>query len=526
MAFYQDEEDKQDPNTQGAAQQGPTGSGIITGTEGSGTSGAQSAPSSAPTAAPDKPGNFVGLKDYLNANRVQSQKLGDQVAGNLNQNTSEASQALGGAQGAFDQKVKGGQIAGFEGAQEEGKGLINNAATQGKTSAQDAARFGEITNAQYKGPNTLAEAADVYQPLSDKVNKANTQAGLTNTEEGKQTLLRGMNQSPNYTQGSQRFDSYLLNDPNNRSKLEQARTGAGALQGQLTEQEQMAAQKAQSAQAQAKATADAVRSAFGRFDDPSTPENEAAGATGDYQKTIQKQLQDAQTYGQGLTSRVNSGGLTTDDLQKMGLQNLPTYGVDFKNYYQENNPTDAGVTTPEEKAKYDALSQLGGLQGGMYNGAGAGDFGNYSPGANKDAFNQAVGAQRDLYEKTNPLQRAQALAQRFNAAPGEGYYGRYKSAVGSAKNADDVQAALQALESEQTAHGVDPNFYSEEGDLRNYLSDTLPGMRSQLLSKQEAPPVLPVSGTGIDWSQIQAPTGGASKYQDPTNPEDDFLRKG
>lgn len=544
MAYYneQEDEDQQDPNAQGAAQQGPTGSQIITG----GSTGGNAAPQAA--GSPDKAGNFVGLKDYLGANRVQAQKLGDQVAGNINQSVDQAGQAISGLGGQFSEKIKGGQISNFDSALDEGKGLIDNAGKDGNpVNDQQKQRYGEIASAQYKGPNSLTEATDIYQPVVEKVGKANERANLTQTEEGKQTILREMSNSPTYTTGAQRFDSYLLNDPNFRSKADLARTNAAGLQGQLGEQDLASQQAATQAKSQAQSVQDSLKSYFGKFDDPSTPENEAGGALGGYQGDILKQLQEAKQYGSELTGRVNSGGLTLADLQKLGLQNDSTYGVDLKNFYQEGIPTEAGVTDASEKARYDALLSLGGLQGGMYAGAGEGDFGNYSPTANVDAYRQAVGDQKNVYENVNTQSKYQDLLGAINRVPWDEMTNvpimndrrnaarRFEQAAASG-NADQISQALQAYRAESDkfanqAYGgkFDPGQSAEMAALETYLNQTLPETRNQYLSYEGKERNLPRTPSGdIDWGSVDQPTGGVGKgpAEDLTGQMPDKKKKG
>lgn len=526
MAFFDPSqlEDEESPN-QGAAgeQTGPSGGLIGGGSSG----GSPSAPAAA--GAPDKPGNFVGLKQYLDANRAQAQKLGNQVAGNLNQTVDDAKGAVGGVQGQFDEKVKGGQIGNFESALDEGKGLINQAATQGKVTNEGKQRFGEIANAQYGGPKTLSEASDIYQPVSQKVQGAQNKANLTTSEEGKQELLRGMTKAPNYTSGAQRFDAYLLNDPNSRAKLDQARTSASALSGQLSQEEQVAAQKAQAAQAQAKSLQDQIRAAFGRFDDPTTQDNEATGALGDYQNEIMKQVAEAKQYGDALTGRVNEDKITLEDLEKMGLQNMATYGIDFKNFYQPGIATAAGVTDQQERARYDALRELGGVDTGIYGGATNDEFGSYKPTANIDAFTKAVTDQKNLYEITQAKQRAADMVNYLRygrpnmSIVGGGPWDNLLRGISEAQNADQVIAAKKAFDDYNDSVGIYRDYYQPQKDLTNYLNNVLMPARADMLVGNM--PAMPKNPDGsIDWSQIQPPTGSAGKYQDmPEEDDDDFL---
>lgn len=522
MAFYdQDEDEGQAVAEGGSVSTGPQSSVI----SGQGSGGGQGVGATTQSKnAPDKPGNFVGIHDYLKANKPQAEKLGNKVAGQLGSDIAQAQTGVGGLQSAFDQKVKGGQIANIDTAVDEGKGLINKAATQGQSSADDAKRFGEIYNAQYKGPNSLVDATDVYQPVANQVNKASTNANLTKTEEGRQELLRNQAMSPTYSRGAQRFDSYLLGGAENQAKLGQQRTAADALKTQLGAEETAAGEKVSAAKTQAQNTADAIRAAFGKFDDPSTVENEAAGALGNYQNDINSQLASETDFVNALQGRVDSGTLTDADLQKLGLLNDSTYGVDFKNYFQKSVPTAAGVTDAQEKARYDALMQLGGLSGGMYGGASPTDFGSYSPAAGLNEFKQAVADKKNLYEVTQAKQKAKDVVDFFRSGGagwdvGAGSTNALLQNLLDAKNADEIAAAHEAF---NKGYGGTANYFAPQVALESYLKDTLVNARNQNLINNNTVPSLPTTDQGeIDWSQIDAPTGGAGKGGSPKiNPND------
>lgn len=227
MAFYDEEEDNElDPS----APSQPSGqSGIITG------QGSAPGAGSGPTAKPDNPGNFVGLKTYLDANKVQSSKLGDQVSGQIAGSIQDATSQIGQVGSKFNEQVDAGTIKNLGTAVDDTKGITNQAATQafgqGLTGDQTN-RFKEVTTAQYKGPKELIET-DLYQPVYGKVKEAQNYANLSKDEAGNQQLLRDMYKTPSYSAGENRFDSYLLNSEENKQKLAQSRQNAENLQGNL-----------------------------------------------------------------------------------------------------------------------------------------------------------------------------------------------------------------------------------------------------------------------------------------------------
>lgn len=489
MAFYNNQDEEQENvENQGGIQSGPQSS-IISGAGGAPGSGPQGA--QAP-GTPDKPGNFVGLKDYLNANKKQSQKLGDQVAGRVTNAVNDANQEIGAVGDKFTQKVNEGQIANAAGAKDEGLGIINQAATSGNVSADQANRFKDIAKAEYKGPNSLQDATDISQNVYHKAQNAQKQADATKTESGRQEILRGMNNSPQYTTGAQRFDAYLLNNQDTQGKLAQAREGAGAVAGNLSAAEQAAQAQAQNAKSQAQITQEAIRNAFGRFDDPSTPQNEAAGALGNYETDIRGQLKGATDTSNALAGRVNSGALTAEDLALLGLQNDSTYGVNYANYFQGGTPTLAGVTDPEERARYMALASLSDDVPNLYGGASEADFGAYRPSGSNEAFQQAVNEQKNLWENVKFEQMKQNA---INSAGAGGTVDAQflRNAAGAARNADELEKAFRdyAAELQRRYYGSSktPDQIYREFVLPNaspgfdqYLSQ-LQNMRGQRLVK-------------------------------------------
>ncbi len=396
MAFYnQDEEDQQNPEQQGAAQNAPSGSGLISG----GSSG--SSPNTPQAAgSPDKPGNFVGLKDYLNANKPQAAKLGDQVAGNVQGVVAGAQGELGGLGDKFKQEADKGQISNIGTGQQEAEGIIGKTSALGagqKLSDEDKSRFGQIAGAQYQGPNQLSDTS-FYQPAAQKVSDAQKTADLTKSEPGTQQLLSNIFNQPNYTTGEKRFDNYLLKSKDTQDKLAAARAPAAQFQSQLDTANQGATDYA----TQQKATADKLREqvskALGTFDDPTTPQNEAAGALGNYQNQVGGQLATKQSDLDQLTQRMKSNTLNDQDRQTLGVPDLNSYGVGYDNYFNAGTPSLAGVTTPEQQAQYQALLDLGGTEGNpLYGGAAPGEFGAYKPTFNTGAYSTAVDTAKGAY---------------------------------------------------------------------------------------------------------------------------------
>lgn len=263
MAFYDDQDDinSQDPNAQQQPQQTSGQSSIISGQGGSPGQGSQGA-ASANTNTPDNPGNFVGIKQYLDANKSQSSKLGDQVSGQIQNTIQGAHQDVDALSSKFRQEADSGQIANIQNAVNEAKGITDTAATgnAGAVSQDQTQRFGEIANAQYQGPNALIET-DLYEPTYAKIKQAQSYSDLSKDESGSQQLLKDIykDQGTNYTSGQNRLDSYLLNSQENRQKLSDARVDAGNLEQDFANADLEAAQYAANQKALADSTREAAR---------------------------------------------------------------------------------------------------------------------------------------------------------------------------------------------------------------------------------------------------------------------------
>jgi len=222
MAFYLDEEEKEQEGGQGFT---PGGQSSDLGSDGgTGVGGASGQPSN----KPDNPGNFVGLKTYLDANKSQSQKLGDNVSGQVSGSIDNAQTNINNLNSQFDQSAKSGLINDFDNAGTQAQNISNNASLgtkQNLPNQADVTRFGEIANAQYKGPKGVEEL-EGYNPVLQSISEAQKLSGLAGTEEGKIGLVKNA-ASPQgkYSEGQAKLDSYLLGGDENKQKLETARAG-------------------------------------------------------------------------------------------------------------------------------------------------------------------------------------------------------------------------------------------------------------------------------------------------------------
>lgn len=366
MAFYDQEEEnfELDPN-QGFQIGGPAGSF---------SAGAPGGASAGGGKSPDKPGNFVGIKQYLDANKNQANQFGEQVGGKISSAIEGAQGQVSGLQNQFKDVANQGLIKGFETAQNEATGITNKAATGGPgelPTMEEKSRFGEIANAQYKGPKSVQET-EVYNPVYQSVQEAQKLADLSKSEEGSQELARSVasKQSP-YTTGAARLDSYLLNTDENKQRLENARKNAEMLQPSLNEAVASSNQFAKGLQTQTDELRNNVRNLFSN-----TAMGKRAGVQSalDQQKAaIEANNQKIQQYRNLLadTSDAGSIGLTPAQMQELGLQeNQRLYGAlntDPNAFLPGEQVFDPNTAIArEEQARLAALAELAGTYGGDF----------------------------------------------------------------------------------------------------------------------------------------------------------------
>ncbi len=362
MAFYSNQdEDQLDPN-QPAPQIGPQ-AGLIG--QGAGATSGNAAQASTQSSTPDNPGNFVGIKQYLDANKPQAAKLGDQTAGVITNSADQARQSIGGLNTAAQDQIKPTQSLG-----ESILGKIKT--TPEALSDQERKQVKDTESAKYTGPTDVYGLGDAYSNAQKATKTANDNINQSGTEEGRMNLISQVNSKPR-TQGMNTFDNALLQSGGGREKLAQAAKSAGDVQSQFDQ------------------TTGNIQNQIGRADDPKTPNvNEATGAIGqtaasqgEAYKTVQDALanwkagfqpkvQQAQDDLVGLNQRVasdlgdNPYQLNDETRDLFGLaNNQRVYGVSLNDYLTQGSPSDvsaANVATPEDYARYGALADLAGDQ--------------------------------------------------------------------------------------------------------------------------------------------------------------------
>lgn len=367
MAYYNEEEDEFNPESGGQGVNlgnGPSSTLDV----GSGAGSQSSSPKG------DNPGNFVGLKTYLDANKNQANKFGEKVAGGVSNKINEAQSGINNFGNQFEQEARGGLIQGFDTAKDEAGQITNKAATGGLNALptdQEKNRFGQIVNAQYSGPKTAQESKN-YNPVRQSVMDAQKLADLSASESGSQELVKQFaNKDKDYTQGASRLDSYLMQSDENKNRLAQARTGASALNPALQQSETKAGEYANKLQADTNQLKTGARDLLA---------NTAMGKKASVQEQLSKQAQEAQLrnaqlqqYRNVLMDESDGDNLTldSDQLAALGLSDgMQLFGSLKKdpNYYlpQEEVFDQNKAISREEQARLSALAGLSGTYGGGF----------------------------------------------------------------------------------------------------------------------------------------------------------------
>lgn len=358
MAFVQDDEEL-DPN---APPSTGGDSGVISGTGGSSST---KAPTS-PNAPGGMPGNFVGIQQYLDANKPQSEKLAGQVGSYVTDLGDTARKTTSEQKGLFDKAVSDNTV-------NFNQDLYNQAQNNAEQVDSDAAKkaeFQKMYGAQYKGPESFT--GSTYDIASSNANKAAIDAAnQTKNEEGQRQLVSGLQKkTAGYTgTGAQAFDSALLQAaPSARGILSDASSKQSDLKANLDAIKAEEDKNASTASSDTNTTGQRFQSTFGN-------------------QNIQKQIEDALTKRAGTQNQAskdstkaiiqklqNGEALTDAEIAQSGLggnasvspyssiQDYKNYVPDLSQYFStvEPNITGQQVANPEEYARYAALNDLTG----------------------------------------------------------------------------------------------------------------------------------------------------------------------
>ncbi len=429
MAYYVDEENQQ-------VGQGPeegankAGSSVV--------SGSGQAPGAAGAAAPAETAKatshsggaspFVGINEYLNANKQQSQKLGNQVGGYVGGKIDSAGQKLEGANKAFGENIdKNTNIY--------DQNLASEISSNPNAVASDQNKVNKIRSIQkgYQGPTDI-NADSAFQEARQNALKAQTYAGQLGNSQGQTNILQNMQSDTRggkISKGASVLDQGLLQaSPEARAGIVGAKEKGAAVSGNIDKIVADALQKAQGAQGTSSAAQQQLSKLFSdQFGAQQGTLNAKAAAAN-------KQAQDTANALKAKAIQ-NAGSLTDQELKMLGvgskeglaetLMKLKQYGqpqqgfasggdVGLEQYFNMTKPgaNIQNVASAEDYARNAALSQLAGGGQFLNDPSQAGTF-------NADTIDFDLGGANKTineYEANLVKQKEQAAAAAAAAAAG------------------------------------------------------------------------------------------------------------
>lgn len=344
MAYYNEEnenEDQQDPGQ-------PAQLGAQSATISSSSGAPQGATPQGATKSPDRSNAFVGIKDYINANKTQAGKLGDQAANVINQSAQNARGSVNELENTFNQKA--GQAVQ---ADQNALGKLNQAETLNDNERQS---LKNQFNAQYQGPSSLTDLNDQYASAQQKLNTAKQNVQGASTEEGRKGLISQVNSRPR-TAGMDNFDNVLLSAGGGREKVEQAAQANKDVTGDvLGEKNASAQQRANEIKAQTDATRQTTQTAV--------QQAQAAQQAAIEQRLKDFQNQLIQKNNAIATDLGDQNSLDQATMDALGLsEGQRLYNLDLNNYFTQLDPTAVtreGVANQEDLLRAQALADIAG----------------------------------------------------------------------------------------------------------------------------------------------------------------------
>lgn len=306
---------------------------------------------------------FVNLQKMIGANK--GNQLGSTIQQGVGNRVGQIQSDLNKQKQTFQTELGKNQLQ--ESDKTAAQSTLNTAINAPKTmSNEQVSNFQNLLSGQYKGPSGLSNTAGI-EAQARELGQYGSNVGSSG---GRTNLLQRYVGGPKYTQGQQRVDNLLLGQTGGAA-LKDIRKQAMGLESQVTGAKSQAEMEAKKAQADRKAYGQELEKQIGRYDDPSTPEDESIGAIGDIYKDVQNRTKDFNNKNLELYNRIktlgNTSSFTLDDLQTLGLtagQNL--YNVDLSRLAPAVAPQEAAlqrVANEQDYAKYEALNRLAGRNG-------------------------------------------------------------------------------------------------------------------------------------------------------------------
>jgi hypothetical protein len=216
-------------------------------------------------------GSFTNLRNYLQAN--QGNRISSAASQQVKNTATGAKEGIAQAGSAFGNQLEAGSLANRDTAVQDVKNITQSARQVGAQAANvknptylaedQSKRFGEVINAEYKGPQSLRDAG-LYEPVAQKANTAQRVVENTKTAQGREELLSDMfGRNRDYTRGQNKLDSLLLNTSETGIQdIQKEAENAGDLGSQLETAQNMSGNQAASRTKEILDLQNAARTAF------------------------------------------------------------------------------------------------------------------------------------------------------------------------------------------------------------------------------------------------------------------------
>lgn len=291
---------------------------------------------------------FVNLDKYLQANAGQN--FGAQVIGKAQEQVDKAKTGQKEATGQVREQIQ------------SANNLPNqtqvNEAIANPTSAKPE-EFQSWMNAKYNGPNDLSSNKNAYNQFWNPTTKAAESAKyLTGSATDRTSLLDSYFGKPgqNYTKGQQKLDSVLASGSQGfGANAQQIKNQSNLLNAQGNQRAQDLSNQATVRAGEVGQSAANARAAIGVDANGNILTGDKAGAIGKAQQKVEDGLKAA-------NEARAKGVLTPEQLQKLGIDQDTTYGINLKDYFKPGEALNKDqYMTPEQRAQIEALSKLAGV---------------------------------------------------------------------------------------------------------------------------------------------------------------------
>lgn len=170
---------------------------------------------------PGSSDQYQNLNAYLDANKDST--FGQDFVGKVQNETTEANKTLNNSVSGFKQKAD-------EASTQYDPNLVNSAISDPTSFVSDQGnvdKFKKQKDASYQGPNSLADAGNLYGQAYGQTRKAADTAEAAGTEGGRFALLGNYFGRPDYKQGEKSLDNLLIQgNPQTQQGIAQAKANA------------------------------------------------------------------------------------------------------------------------------------------------------------------------------------------------------------------------------------------------------------------------------------------------------------